>query len=329
MSEYEEMSSEEQIVLLEEFAHDVLIQYGITAKTLLCINHSLNTTFKITSADNKTYAMRINTNSKKWPEHVWAEVQWIQKIANEGQVQVPILIPNLQGEFFSNHYFFYDGGNLNIVLTNWIEGEVIGQTPTEDQLFKLGKSMAFLHQSGKTWVAQGYANFKKIDIPPMVEREKLFAEVDQLLSAELYVLLCDVSLEAAKVLEALHERSVPQLIHADLQFGNVITREDTISILDFDDAGIGFPLQDLANSLFYLREDFVQEEHLIAGYISVAPLPEYQAFELETLIAFRALTELNSLLETSKTQDEALIPQYLEKTEKRLKNYRQTGRFSL
>ena len=329
MSEYEEMCPEEQIILLEEFAHDVLVQYGISVKTLLCINHSLNTTFKIISTDNKTYAMRINTNSKKWPEHVWAEVQWMQKIANEGQVQVPILIPNLQGEYFSNHYFFYDGGNLNIVLTNWIEGEVIGQTPTENQLFKLGKSMAFLHQSGKTWVAQGYANFKKIDIPLMVERGVLVAEVDQRISDELYELLREVNLEAVKVLEALHERSVPQLIHADLQFGNVISHEDAISILDFDDAGMGFPLQDLANSLFYLREDFVKEEHLIAGYISVAPLPEYQPFELETLIAFRVLTELNCLLETSKAKDEALISEYLEKTKRRLKNYRQSGRFLL
>ena len=121
MSEYEEMSQEEQISLLEEFAHDVLVQYGISANNLTCIHHGFNTTFKLLSSAGKSYAMRINTNSKKWPEHVWAEVQWMQKLAKEGLVQVPVPVANLQGEFFSNHYFFYEGGNLNILLTNWIE----------------------------------------------------------------------------------------------------------------------------------------------------------------------------------------------------------------
>ena len=328
MSEYEEMTPQEQITHLEEFAHDVLLQYGISAKSLLCINHSFNTTFKLTTAHDKTYAMRINTSSKKWPEHVWAEIQWMQKIANEGEVQVPVPVPNLQGEFFSNHYFFYDGGNLNIVLTNWIEGEVIKETPTENQLFELGKSMALLHQSGKTWVAQGYANFKEIDMPLMAERDNLFAEVDQQISAELYELLCDVNLEAVKVLESLRERSAPQLIHADLYFGNVIAHKDTISILDFDDAGMGFPLQDLANAIFYLRADFVKEEDLIAGYISVAPLPEYQSFELEALIASQALTKLSSRFANSTAENKTSLPDYLEAIEGQLHNYRQTGRFS-
>ena len=328
MSEYEEMPREDQITLLEEFAHDVLLQYGISAKSLLCINHAFNTTFKLITVDDKTFAMRINTNSKKWPEHVWAEVQWMQKIANEGEVQVPVPVPNLQGEFFSNHYFFYDGGNLNIVLTNWIEGEVIKERPTENQLFELGKSMAFLHQSGKTWVAQGYANFKEIDTPLMVERANLFTEVDQQVSAELYEMLRDVNLEAVKVLESLRARSAPQLIHADLHFGNIIVHEDTISILDFDDAGMGFPLQDLANAIFYLRADYDKEEHLIAGYMSVAPLPKYQAFELEALIASQALTQLSSRFADSTAENMASLPQYLEVIEEQLNTYRLTGRFS-
>ena len=329
MSEYEEMSQEEQISLLEEFAHDVLVQYGISANNLTCIHHGFNTTFKLLSTAGKSYAMRINTNSKKWPEHVWAEVQWMQKIAKEGLVQVPVPVANLQGEFFSNHYFFYEGGNLNILLTNWIEGAVVEENPSEGLLFQLGKSMALLHESGKTWVAQGYANFKKLDIPLMVERDNLFEKVDHQISSELYELLRGVNLEAVKVFESLRERSIPQLIHADLHFGNVIGDNDSISILDFDDAGMGYPLQDLANSIFCLREDFDKEQHLIAGYESVTPFPEYEPVELEALIVSRALTLLNNLFETTTAEERALIPGYLEKTVRRLNNYRQSGRFLL
>lgn len=329
MSEYEEMVQEEQISHLEEFANDVLVQYGISAKSLICVNHAFNTTFKVTGTDDKTYAMRINTNSKKWPEHVWAEVQWLEKISKEGLIRVPKLVANLQGEFFSNHYFFYDGGNLNIVLTEWIDGEVIEDSPTEQQLFELGKAMAILHESGKTWVAEGYANFKKIDMPLMVNRDHLFAEEDERITPELYELLRDVNMEAVKVFDSLREHSAPQLIHADLHFGNVIAQDGSIAILDFDDAGMGFPLQDLAIALFYLRSDLSREEHLLAGYRSIAPLPQYEPKDLETLIASRSLALLNYLFETTTADDIKFIPVYLDRTAKRLKNFKQSGRFLL
>ena len=148
MSDYSEMSQEEQIALLQEFATDVLIQYGLSVNSIECVNHAYNTTFKFTSAENKTYALRINTNSKKWPEHIWAEVQYLKALDEEGLVHAPVPVPNLRGEFFTNHYFFYEGGNLNVIVYEWIDGEVVEDNPTEEQLFQLGKTMAQLQKFG-------------------------------------------------------------------------------------------------------------------------------------------------------------------------------------
>lgn len=329
MSEYLEMTQDEQIALLDEFARDVLVQYGLTAKNLECVNHAFNTTFRLTTPDDKIYAMRISTNSRKWPEHIWAESQWLLELAREGSITAPVPILNVQGEPFSNHYFFYQGGNLDTVIYPWLEGEVVDENPTEEQLFELGKAMATMHRLSKDWKPEGYANFLAIDKPLMVKTNTLFTIAEDHIDPEIFKLLVEVNQRAENLFESLRERSEPQLIHADLHFGNIIWHQNKMSILDFDDAGIGFPLQDLAISIFYQRENRESEKHLIAGYESIAPFPAYEPWELELLIASRSLALLNYLFETTTADDLEMIPGYVEKTGRRLKHYLETGQFAL
>ena len=329
MSEYEEMNKDEQIALLDEFARDVLVQCGLSARSLECVHHSFNTTFKLTTPDAKTFALRISTDSRKWPEHIWAETQWLLELAREGSIFAPVPILNLQSEPFSNHYFFYQGGNLDVVIYPWIEGKIVEKNPTDEQLFQVGRAMATMHKLGKNWKPEGYANFMPVDKPLMVKRDNLFTFAKEHIDPELFKVFEEVNLRATKLFDALRERAEPQLIHADLQFANVLWHNDAMSILDFDDAGIGFPLQDLAISIFYLREGREAEKHLLAGYTSTAPLPEYEQSELELLIASRSLALLNLLFETTKADDLGLIPEYVEKTGRRLKYYLDTGEFVL
>lgn len=327
MSEYDEMPQVEQIAMLEEFAHDLLVQYGIRAKSIACINHSSNTIFKLLTTENQTYAMRISTNSRKWPEHIWAETQWLREIARAGSVIAPNPILNLQGELYSNHYFFYQGGNLDVIIYPWLEGDVVLGRPTDDQLFQLGAAMARLHQQSRNWEPEGYANFMDVDRPLMVRRDNLFSVAQNQISPELYTLLEELNLRSATLFDTLKERFERQLIHADLHFRNVLWHENKISILDFDDAGIGSPLQDLAISIFSLRKDPHAEQHLFAGYASVTPIPEHEPWEMELLIANRQLVLLNLLFETTVADEIALIPEYLVKVEKRLRHFLETGEF--
>jgi Ser/Thr protein kinase RdoA (MazF antagonist) len=329
MSEYEEMTQDEQILLLEEFARDVLPQYKVEAKRFECVNHAFNSTFKITTLDDQLLAMRINTNSKKWPRQVEAEVQWLKALAQAGIISAPVPIANLQGELFSNHYFYYLGTNLNVVLYSWIEGEVIEGEPTSEQLFALGQQMAYLHESGETWNPTGEGALPRIDTPLMVKRDNLFVEPDARVNTDLYKLLMVLNERTLGLFESLNQRFKLQPIHADLHSGNIIWDKDQISIIDFDDCGIGLPLQDFAISLYYLRDNKSREEHLLAGYRSIRPIPEHEPWELELLIASRAMSLLNYLLETSTAEHVAYLPTYLAHTEKRLEHYFETGEFLL
>jgi Ser/Thr protein kinase RdoA (MazF antagonist) len=90
---------------------------------------------------------------------------------------------------------------------------------------------------------------------------------------------------------------------------------------------MGYPIQDIATSFFYLREDREREKNLLAGYASIAPLPEYDPAELELLVAVRCLVLLNYLIGAATADDVAMIPAYIDKTERRLKHYLETGQF--
>ena len=329
MSEYQEMTQAEQIELLQEFAGDVLIQYGMTGSDFECVNHAYNTTFKFKGSDGVTYAMRISTASRKWPEHIWAEVQWLLELQREGSITAPVPIKNLQGELFSNHYFFYQGGNLDVVIYPWIEGEVIEENPTDEQLFELGRQMAIMHQLSKNWEPEGYANFLKLDKPLQVREDNLFTYELNVMSPTQNELLREIHDRTEKLFERLREIDEPQLIHADLHSGNLIWRDNKLIILDFDDAGIGFRLQDLAIATFYLREDREREKQLLAGYSSITPFPDFDPADLELLVANRNLVLLNYLIGSATADDIAMIPGYIEKTERRLRNYLDTGEFSL
>jgi len=329
MSEYLEMSQEEQIALVQEFALDSLAQYGMSAKHIECVNHAYNTTFKFVGEDDKAYALRVGTNFRKWPEHVWAESQWLLDLAREGSISAPVPILNLQGEPYSNQYFFYQGSNIDVMIYPWIEGEVVDKDPTDEQLFALGAAMAKLHQLGKGFKPTGYANFLDVDRPLMVRRDNLFSFPQPLISPELYELLTELRDRSARLFDSLKERFERQLIHADLHFGNIVYNGEKMSILDFDDAGIGFPQQDLAISIFYLREDRDREKHLLAGYQSIAPLPAFEDDELELLVANRQLVLLNYLFESTTADEVAMVPSYLVKSERRIKHYLETGKFDL
>ena len=329
MSEYLEMSKEEQIALLQEFAQDILVQYGLTAESIECVNHGYNTTFKFIANDKQTYAMRVSSNFRKWPEHIWAESQWLRELEREGSISAPVPILTLKGEPYANQYFFYQSSNIDVIVYPWIEGEIVEDNPTNEQIYALGQAMAKLHRLSKDWQPSDVANFLDVDRPLMVRRDNLFRFPQELISEDQYKLLTELRDRSQTLFDDLKERFERQLIHADLHFGNILYNGDKMTILDFDDAGIGSRFQDLAISIFYLREDREREKHLLAGYSSITALPEFEPWELELLVANRNLVLLNFLFETTNAELVAMVPEYVAKTERRLKHYFETGEFAL
>jgi Ser/Thr protein kinase RdoA (MazF antagonist) len=85
------------------------------------------------------------------------------------------------------------------------------------------------------------------------------------------------------------------MIHADLVPENVLTTCDGLQIIDFDDAGFGWHLFELATSLYFIRrEPYYSQalQGLVAGYSRERLLPESHLKLLPLFLAARGTTYL-------------------------------------
>jgi Ser/Thr protein kinase RdoA (MazF antagonist) len=94
-------------------------------------------------------------------------------------------------------------------------------------------------------------------------------------------------------------------------------------VLDFDDSGIGLPVQDLATAIYYLDTP-EQDAALRAGYSSVATLPEMSERDLEVFLMQRRIILLNYLYETTNEEHRAMIPDYLVESLRRINIFLRT-----
>jgi Ser/Thr protein kinase RdoA (MazF antagonist) len=85
------------------------------------------------------------------------------------------------------------------------------------------------------------------------------------------------------------------LIHADLVPENILIDGDTLQVIDFDDAGYGWHLFEIATSLYFIRRDSIYDaarDAVIEGYRQHRPLSESHVALLPMFLAARGTTYL-------------------------------------
>lgn len=89
------------------------------------------------------------------------------------------------------------------------------------------------------------------------------------------------------------------MIHSDLRTANLLKDGDTITVLDFDDCGMGFYMYDVAGAVALMehRPDLKEiVDEILKGYEPVRPLSEADRDEIPTFIMLRRIGMLQSLI---------------------------------
>jgi Ser/Thr protein kinase RdoA (MazF antagonist) len=312
-----ELPESEQISELTIFAATVLEAYEFSIKSIESINYAYNATFKVTIADSTNYALRININSPRSAENIRAEVAWVNFLEAVDGILTPRPIANRSGKYVTTVSHAHSGRELNCILYSWLDGEEVGDEPTLEQLHALGQAMARLHASSKDFILPSDSALPSFQDPfwetedfLLSDKSKLDSEEKDLIDAAFKKIIAGT--------DALYSQNTTQVIHADLHGWNMKWHQGKLSIFDFDDCGIGLPIQDIATALYYLDTP-EQDEALLSGYKSVMPLPAHTKADIEMLLIHRRLMLLNYLYETKNQEHQELIPTYLEETIRRLR----------
>jgi Ser/Thr protein kinase RdoA (MazF antagonist) len=304
---------------LETFSLQILSHYPIDVKSAVSINYEYNATLKVETADGQLFALRINTNSPRTPENLRAEIAFVRFLAEDGRVRVPRPIENREGNFYTSILHEASGRMFHCVLYSWILGEELEDKPTDEQLTALGVAMATMHVAAKGFKLPEGSSLPTFDDPLWWTEDFLLSEKSVLDSVAKDLISRALSAIKSGVAK-FYANGTPMLIHADMHGGNVLWYEDSLSVIDFDDCGFGFPLQDFATALYYLDTP-EQDAAFRRGYESVAPVPECSEKEMKMLFLQRRIVLLNYLYETSNLEHRSMIPDYQEETLRRIRNF--------
>ena len=326
---YAGLTQRQQLAVLRPFAHAALAQFAIQPASLRVVNHAFNTTYAVRDAAGQQYALRLNTQSLRDSQGIEAELQWIEALASEGIVNVPTPYKTVAGGFAATLDCPPLGKRLHATVARWLPGRIVGARPSRQQLTQIGRVTALLHQQSKDWRPSGGATFPRVDGIFMNSPDNLRHGDDAPLSPVLYQLLAEAMTIIAPVYAQLAHRFAIQPIHADIHPYNLIWHAGQLSVFDFDDAGLGWPIQDLAVTCYYLRDIVGAEAQVLAGYTSVTAMPTVSSAEFEALLMARGILLFNDLIVSQSHEECEFVPEYCRRMELRLRHFLDMGTFRL
>ena len=312
-SAFADMTVEQQIDSLSDCAAEMLAQYDIGAHQVTSINHEFNSTFAVTCDSGEKYALRINVSSPRTLANLNAETFWVNEIAD---VLTPKPVTTRDGSFVTSGWHEASGMRRIGVLYTWLEGEEPGDEPTLQQLTAAGAAMARLHDGARDIVLPAGS-----ELPDFADFFWGDADVlltpDSELTGEERQLVAMAKQRIETMLDEHRGRTPVQPIHADIHPWNMMWHDGTLAIFDFDDSGIGLPVQDLATTIYYLDTD-EQIAAFVAGYSSVRKLPTYSDADMQLLLLQRRVVLFNSIFQSSNPEILEIIPEYRAETMRRI-----------
>lgn len=323
---FAETTRRQQVRILTRIAHDLVAQYPIKPRSVELRNFGFNATFRVTASRGRQYGLRINVNSARSRANLLAEVSWLEAIAKETTVIAPRPIRNREAQPTTSTTAA--GRNFDSVMYAWLDGRTVGDRFGRPTAVQLGAAMARLHQQSLHLRLPRSAKFPELTSFFWNQPDRIHGSASPLNNVQLRVIdrvINDVSPMLMRALDADRRRP----IHSDLHAGNLLRHDGRLAVIDFDDSGIGVPVQDVGVAAFYedARPAFL--DSLFEGYQQVRALPDVSDDLIHALMAHRNLVLLNDLLGSQTADMRDMIPKYIRRTITRLRHYRDTGRFKL
>lgn len=321
-----------------EAARRLLPAFGLEGADAELVHHDFNATCRVVH-DSGTYALRLNVASPRSADEVAGELAWVSALAADG-VHVATPRPGLDEPVPTVRI---DGVDRDVpaVVFHWLDGDDLGELVDDDPatavpwLRGLGRVMGRLHEHARGWSLPEDAPRPMYDSVLLGGENRLAAADGAWRTPEL-----DAVLDAAwpRIEEQTRDLLADDhlLIHADLHGWNakVTTDGDTPVVFDFDDAGFGNPVLDLAIATFYLRDDERLEAALHEGLATTpagAGLVEHVGSPaFEALVAGRQWLLLDDVVCNPIGPPPGFdLVAYGRKVTARLEHWLGTGRFTL
>lgn len=301
--DFYDLELDQQLELLCEIALNALPHWGLdNESTVTAIKHRENAVFKVVTPEKVCYALRVHRVDYHTTAELQSEMLWMNAMRERG-VMTPEPILSAQGQYVElvTSPNLPDGRQVD--LLEWIDCKPLGtiEDGVDDahQYQLVGQLMAKLHSETEQWpLPEGFTR-AHWDVDGLLGKNPLWGRGwdHELLTPEQRVLVLEARNQGRKILSAIPKQA-PQygLIHCDFLPENLLVDgAGEIHLIDFDDAGFGYHMFDIATTVFWFMgeesfDDIVAE--FLTGYESVRPLSDEQKELLPWFLLIRGMAYL-------------------------------------
>jgi Ser/Thr protein kinase RdoA (MazF antagonist) len=301
-----ELSDEQQLACLRELGVKALAHWKLTGAALRLIKARENAVFRADHPSGKSYALRIHRYNYHTDVALHSELKWMTALKKAG-IDVPKICPSANGRLFEVLSCRTVPEGRQVDMFEWIAGVPLGASietfeadasVAKSTFRALGGLCACIHNQSAAWTKPEWFKRHAWDEEGLTGETPLwgrFWELEILSNSERR-LIRRARTAVHGELAALDKASECYgVIHADLTPDNVLIQGDRLQLIDFDDAGFGWHLFEIATALyFHHRQAYypLALDALIGGYREHRNLSDEAIDRLPVFMLARSLTYL-------------------------------------
>lgn len=299
MREFANLTARGQSRRLRSIAFAALESYPLTVERLSLVAAHTNTIFRVDTTDGARYALRIGTPDEQLLDWLQVEVGWLRALARTPGIDVAVPVTDRSGAPFVEAEAPGVPEARRCVLFEWIPGVPLAERLDTAGYRRFGALAARLHDHAAGFAPPAPAmRWDKVfhypeEMDPLAYRDPGYAVLYTPERLDIIERAIDV---AQRGLDRLWASGDPILIHSDLHFWNAHVHRNRLIAFDFEVPMLGFPIQDVAVTLFYgrTRSDYPDlRRAFIEGYRTIRPWPGDDEEMVDTIMAARTLMFVN------------------------------------
>lgn len=305
MTEFYRLTPALQAERLADLARHALTDWLLEAPEIRLIKCRENAVFRVATGDGRTCALRVHRAGYHTDQQLRSELAWMQALIADG-FDVPEPVPTAAGGLFTVVAHESVPEPRQVDLLRWVdgrpadtEGALKGDLASLESVFHtIGVVAARLHNQSSRWRPPADFTRPAWDTDGLVGEQPLwgrFWELGLLTGAQRA--LIDRARSALREDLSRLERTRRNygLIHADMLPENLVVDGSRVHLIDFDDAGYGWHMFEIATALYSRLGQAYQgaiERAMLAGYRSERELTTADEALLPLFYAARGLTYL-------------------------------------
>ena len=277
MTDFYELTPEQQSECYQQLAELVLPEWGLKNVSLSMIKMRENAVFKVELADGSKQILRIHRAGYHSDDALRSELQWIQALAKDG-IETPDILPTQKGDLFVAPESTLAGKLRQVDMFAWVEGEQLGSIEgglegdlaTQQENYRtIGSLSAKVHNQASEWqIPTGFVRHAW-GVDGLTGEQPFwgrFWELEALTRSQRDLMLKTRERVRADLSAFGQSAQNYSMIHADMVPENVLVDGSHIRLIDFDDAGYGWHLFEMATSLYFSSAE-VDLDNLVQPYL--------------------------------------------------------------